>query len=167
MRIPKPPKRSPKPRKPIARTTRPRKQRKSSLASLKRKLWRLFGAYVKARDGNICFSCGRPGLSGSGWHAGHMFPAGSASLIRWEPKNVHSQCFRCNIDLGGNGAEYALRFMERYGVEEFKRLSGLSQRLKAWKPYEIEDLIAALERSPAEYESLYAEHYGLSCIEGS
>ena len=161
MRIPKPQKAT-KPRKPIARGQRPRRQRKSTLAALKRKLWSLFSAYVKERDGNFCYSCGRLGLEGANWHAGHLFPAGSSSLIRWEPKNVHSQCYHCNVNLGGNGAAYAEVFIRHYGMAEFQRLSDLSRRMKAWKPYEIQALIAALEVGGAEYEMAYAEHYGLS-----
>jgi len=146
--------------KPLRRA-RISKHRRSSLAALKRKLWKLFAAYVKERDGNTCFSCGRGGLAGSNWHAGHLFPAGSSSLIRWEPKNVHSQCYHDNINLGGAGAAYAVRFIERYGIDEFNRLSALSREMKAWKPYEIEALIAAIKRSGADYEMAYAELYGL------
>lgn len=155
LRFPKPARRAAKPRKRI------RSQRRSSIAALKRKLWREFAAYVKARDGNVCFSCGQRDLSSHGWHAGHMFPAGTHALIRYEPKNVHSQCYRCNINLGGNGAAYAERFIARYGMAEFARLSSLSQRMKAWRAPEVVELIEALRRGGAEYESLYAERYGL------
>lgn len=151
----------PKLDKRIARAARPRRQRKSTLAALKRKLWKLVSRYVKDRDGNTCFSCGKGGLSGNGWHAGHLFPAGSSALIRWEPKNLAPQCFHCNINLGGNGAAYAQRFIERYGIDEFQRLSKLSREMKAWKPYEIEALIAAIQRSGADYEMAYAEVYAL------
>lgn len=147
--------------KPIARGKAPRRQRKTSLAALKRKLWTLFSAYVKERDGNVCISCPATGLEGSGWHAGHMFPAGAHAVIKFEPKNVHSQCFRCNINLGGNGAAYAERFIERYGIAEFQRLSALSRHMKQWRAPEIEELIAALERGGADYEAFYAERYGL------
>lgn len=147
---------------PIQRKSRPPKVRKTTLAALKRKLWKLFALYVKERDGNVCFSCGRESLVGSGWHAGHLFPAGSHNVIRLEPKNVHSQCYFCNINLGGNGAAYTARFLDRYGIDEFRRLDALSRRLKQWRSPEIEELIAALKRGGADYEILYAEKYGLS-----
>lgn len=159
--IPKPAKRGPKPRRPIKRGKRPRRQRKSTLAELKRELWRLVSGYVKERDGNTCFSCGRGALTGRNWQAGHLFPAGMASLIRYEPKNVHSQCYHCNINLGGNGAAYADRFVGVYGFDEFARLARLARQTKAWRSPEIRELIAAIERSGAHYESLYAERYGL------
>lgn len=152
MRFPKPARKS-KPRK------RLRRQRKTSLAALKRKLWAEFSAYVKARDGNVCISCGRGGLEGSNWHAGHLFSAGAHSLIRYHPKNVHSQCFRCNVNLGGNGAAYANEFWKRYGMDEFTRLFNLGRHIKKWTAPEVRDLIDALTRGGADYECLYAERY--------
>jgi hypothetical protein len=151
----------PRSSKPIARNSRPRRQRKSSLACLKRKLWSLFSSYVKERDGNVCFSCGASGLESHGWHAGHLFPAGAHGIIRYEPKNVHSQCYRCNINLGGNGAAYSDRFIEVYGIEEFRRLSALSRTIKQWRAPEVEELIAALKRGGADYEMLYAERHAV------
>lgn len=144
------------------RKTRPRRVRKTPLATLKRKLWALFSAYVKERDGNTCFSCGASGLEGHGWHAGHLFPAGAHGIIRYEPKNVHSQCYRCNINLGGNGAAYTARFIDRYSFEEFKRLSALSRELRQWRAPEVQELIDALKRGGADYEMLYAEKYGVN-----
>ena len=88
-----------------------------------------------------------------------MFPAGSSSLIRYDPLNVHVQCFHCNINLGGNGAAYAQRFLQVYGADQFTRLHERSQIMKQWKAYEIEELIEAMQRSGAAYEMLYAERY--------
>jgi hypothetical protein len=34
--------------------------------------------------------------------------------------------------------------------------------MKKWLAYELEELIAAIERGGADYECLYAEKYGLS-----
>lgn len=158
--LPKPV-RAPRVPKRIARKSRPRRERRTTLAALKRKLWVLFSRYVKDRDGNTCVSCGRGGLEGPGWHAGHLFPAGSHNIIRWEPKNVHSQCFHCNCNLGGNGAAYALWFIDKYGSEEFVRLSKRAQIIRPWRAHEVQDLIAALEKGGADYEMLYAERYGL------
>jgi hypothetical protein len=147
--------------KPIRRKKPPNKLSQKNLPKLKRKLWALLTAYVKDRDGNTCVSCGKGGLSGKGWHGGHLFPAGKHNIIRYDPKNVHSQCFNCNIDLGGNGAAYAVWHMDKYGMDEFKRLSTLSRHMKSWRSYEIQELIEALQKGGHYYESLYAEKYGL------
>ena len=161
MRFPKPERRSAKAPKRIARKVRVRKQRKSTLAGLKRKFWSLFSAYVKERDGNWCRSCGAKDLEGRNWQAGHLFPAQGPKLIVWDPKNVHSQCYVCNCHLGGNGAAYATWFIDHYGTSEFLRLSDRSRLQKQWKAHEVQELIAALEKGPHYYESLYAEKYGL------
>jgi hypothetical protein len=91
-----------------------------------------------------------------------MFTAGAHSLIRYHPLNVHSQCYRCNINLGGNGAAYAERFMDRYGLGQFRALCSLKGRsTKQWRAPEVEDLIAALKRGGGDYERLYLERYSL------
>lgn len=143
----------------IPRRSRPRKRRKTSLAALKRKLWALFAAYVKERDGNTCFSCGAGAIEGANWHAGHLFNAGGHSNVRYHPKNVHSQCGRCNCWLGGNGAAYALRFLDKYGPECMAQLDRLSRPTKAWKAHEVEDMIVALKTGGADYELLHAQRY--------
>lgn len=148
--------------KPIARTKPVPKLSQKMVPALKRKLWKLVSAYIRRRETNDCFSCKKGGLEGSGWHAGHLFPAGSHNIIRFEPKNIHSQCFRCNINLRGNGAAYASAFIERYGIDEFNRLSALSRIQKKWLAYELQDLIDAIQKSDADYECLYAEKYGLN-----
>lgn len=164
----KPEKREKRTRKPIARNYRPQrgkrpaKESKKHVPALKRRLWNLFRQYIRDRDGNVCVSCGKGGLEGKGWHAGHLFPAGQHNVIRFEPKNVSSQCYHCNMNLGGNGAAFAQTFIDRYGVEEFMRLSERSKVMKQWRAPELEELIAALEKSGADYEMLYAEKYGLT-----
>jgi hypothetical protein len=146
------------------RTTRIKAKSARPLPKVRTSTWDLFAAYVKQRDGNVCFSCGKAGLEGRGWHAGHMFPSGNNSVIRYEPKNVHSQCGRCNCFLGGNGAAYVSRFLDVYGVEEFRRLSGLRGTEKKWTRPELEEMSAALKRGGADFECWYAERYGLASV---
>jgi hypothetical protein len=144
-----------------ARAKRPRKQRKTPLATLKRLLWEHFRSYVKARDGNVCFICGAPGLEGQNWHAGHLFNAGNNSVIKYHPLNVHSNCGRCNVWLRGNIAVYAVRFLDVYGLAQLQALDSKRGVAKAWKRSDIEPMIAALKRGGADYETFYAETYGL------
>lgn len=160
----KPSKRSPKPAKRIASGKAPNPMSKKNLPKLKRKLWKLFSDYIKDRDGNTCFSCGRGGIEGSGWHAGHMFPSGDHAIVRYHPKNVHSQCFHCNINLGGNGAAYTERFLDVYGIEEFRRMCAIKSRERQWQPVEIMELIEALKRGGADFECFYEERYGVGAV---
>jgi hypothetical protein len=144
--------------KPIARGKRPRRQRATPLATLKRQLWALFSAYVKDRDGDGCVTCIASGLEGSNWHAGHWI-SGSRQATKYDPKNVHSQCGRCNIWLRGNGAEYSGFILQAYGAEEHDRMLRKSRELKNWTRPELEYLIAAAKRGGADYETAYYERY--------
>lgn len=155
--LPKPPKRGPKPKRRLS------KVRKTSLGAAKRKLWTSFAAYIKRRDGNVCFTCGQRDLAGSNWQAGHMIP-GRRGLVLFDPELVRSQCFRCNINLKGNAGEFALRFMEEheYGEDVYKAHVLRAREEKKWTVIEIQELTAALEQGGREYELLYAGRYGLT-----
>lgn len=159
MTLAKPPKRARKARRPLRRKVRARKQRKTTVGALKRKLWKLFSAYVKARDGNVCFTCDAKDLAGINWHAGHCIRQGGHASVEYDPKNVHSQCGRCNIWQRGNVAEYVMRIVDRYGFSEWTRLILRSRMTMSWKEWELRDLIAALERGPADFECLYYSRY--------
>lgn len=132
--------------------------RRPTVRLLKKKLWARFAAYVKERDGGVCFTCGsRP--QGAACQAGHFVSRAKQATL-FDPKNCHVQCVKCNVFLKGNVAEYARRFLERYGREEFDALMARSDRFRQWKVYELQELLDALEE-PARFESLYAEKYVL------
>ena len=159
VRAPKPLRRAGAPRrsKRVRRATKPRAPR---LGTLRDKLWRLFAAYVKERDGSVCFTCDKEGMEGVNWHAGHLVTRRKGSVC-YDPLNVHSQCSYCNRHLKGNAAEYAYRFIQRYGREKFDLLMLRSRRTREWKSAEILELIEALQRGGADFECLYEEKYGL------
>jgi hypothetical protein len=69
--------------------------------------------------------------------------------------------------LRGNTASYASWFLDKYGIEQFQRLSTMSKMLKRWRTHEIIDLIEALKRGPADYELLYEEKHGWAATDGS
>lgn len=108
----------------------PKKRRKSSpLKRAKRKLWEIFSQYIRQRDKGVCFTCGLK----KHWkemQAGHFFTAANCGAeLYFHEKNVHCQCYRCNINLGGNWATYQEKFVKLYGkelLEEFFRLKNQS-----------------------------------------
>lgn len=162
----KPTKRAPKPRKRIARTSRPvrgkrpARQRKTTVAALKRQLWTLFAAYVKERDGRTCISCGTEGLDGGNRHAGHLVSRRVSSTL-FAPDNVHVQCGPCNIWKRGNAAAYTLAYLDKYGEDKFRSLMARSRDLQHWTAPQLRELIDAIKKSGADYELLYAEKYGV------
>lgn len=106
------------------------KHGRSSVSKLKKKLWTVFAAYIKKRDNNICFTCGRK-CEGSGAHAGHFIPKSTGGLaLYFHEENVHCQCFNCNINLGGNQYIYG----EKLGPDMVAALRSIRQRI--FKPTE-------------------------------
>ena len=120
--------------------------KRRKLSWYKKKLWEVFSAYIRARDKGVCFTCGKSGLKGSGYHAGHCIPKGSGGLLLYfHEQNVHGQCFRCNINLGGNGAVYAQRIREVYGDEVMDEIYRLRGKVVKWTREDYIDLIAEYE----------------------
>ena len=88
----------------------------------KKVLWKYFAKYVKQRDKNKCFTCGKI-AEGKGMHAGHYIPKSICGLaLYFSERNVHAQCYRCNINLGGYGAKYHQQMVKRYGQETVDEL---------------------------------------------
>ena len=138
--LPKPQKRGPKPKRYL------RKQRKTSLSAAKRKLWPLFAAYIKNRDGPTCFSCGATGLKGRSWHAGHLVSRRIGATLYAE-NNVFSQCGHCNVFLRGNWHAFAQQYVERFGEAALMTLLDQARQIKRWTVPELEALIDHYERA--------------------
>ena len=80
-----------------------------------------FNKYVRLRDsGKGCISCGsacgESSVGGSG-DAGHFRSRGSAPHLRFDERNCHLQCKRCNRYLSGNVADYRVGLVRRIGLE--------------------------------------------------
>lgn len=77
-----------------------------------------FNAYIRSRDAvQGCISCGAPPPNLDGLHAGrdagHYRSVGSASHLRFDERNCHSQCVRCNQHLSGNAVQYRIGLAAR------------------------------------------------------
>jgi len=106
--------------KPLKRT-KLGKTSKQKISVLKRKLWEMFSKYIRQRDKGICFTCDRK-CEGSGYHAGHFVPKSVGGMtLYFHEKNVHGQCYNCNINLSGNQYIYA----KRLGLEIAEELYAL------------------------------------------
>lgn len=96
--------------------------KKGSIGWFKKKLWTIFSKYIRQRDGYTCITCNKKG-KGSQIHAGHFIPRASGGLsLYFHEDNVHAQCYRCNINLGGNGGVYYQKLLERKGQEVIDNL---------------------------------------------
>lgn len=128
------------------------KLRKPTLTALKKKLWALIAPMIRERYGPRCFTCG-----GNGTQTGHMFPKGRAHAVSaFMPDNLRPQCYNCNINLGGNGAEFSRRYILGYGQEQYDRVALASRTSHKWNANEVMDLISAatfgLDLYTVEYE---------------
>lgn len=80
-----------------------------------------FNKYIRLRDsGKGCISCGSAcgeGTIGGSGDAGHFRSRGSAPHLRFDERNCHIQCKRCNRYLSGNVADYRVGLIERIGID--------------------------------------------------
>lgn len=72
-------------------------------------------AMVRARDaGRPCISCQTP------WEptfqAGHYRSRGAAKNLALDPRNIAGQCVQCNLHRHGNGIDFRLGLIGRYGA---------------------------------------------------
>lgn len=132
---------------------------KKSLSGLKKALWALLAPAIRQAYGPLCFTCG-----GNGNQTGHMFAKGRAHAISaWHPDNLRPQCFYCNINMGGNGAEFARRFIETYGVERFTLMALASRTTHKWTAPEMEVLIDQIKQGLEVYVEHYRGAYDWQC----
>lgn len=131
-----------------ARLKHKRKERAQARESLKtRNDWVkeaqvAFNAYIRERDyGKPCISCGISPpeittLTRQSFDAGHYRSRGAAPHLRFDLRNCHSQCKKCNRDLSGNVVEMRKGVALRIGVDRLKAL----EEDNAIRKYRIEDL---------------------------
>lgn len=113
-----------------------------SVSKSKKKAWKEFADYIKKRDTNYlgtqCFSCKRYG-TGRGIQAGHFQP-GRYKVFLFDERQVHAQCYRCNINLKGNWPEYYKAMVKEYGKEEVEEMINRKHDVQQWKVYELEEI---------------------------
>lgn len=73
---------------------------------LGKRLDRLASLYVRHLE-KRCFTCGKR-LAFKQRQAGHYVPR-EVLAVRWHPDNIHTQCARCNVEMGGNLGVYSGR----------------------------------------------------------
>lgn len=105
---------------PLRRKTKLKSQKASkkklSLTKLKKKLWEECRRIIRARDGNVCYTCGKTELVGSDWHTGHFITSSVCSAeMRYDLGNLASQCSFCNIHRSGNWPAYEAHLIRDYG----------------------------------------------------
>ena len=77
-----------------------------------------------AREGSVdCYTCGAKDLRGSNRQLGHMWSKASlGAFLKYDMRVLQFQCYRCNINLGGNGADFYARKLKEIGPKAMKQL---------------------------------------------
>lgn len=89
-----------------------------SAKSLHNKIWPLCKTIIRKKYGNKCYTCTQVNLKGVNWQTGHFIPASvCGAYLKYDLRNLRPQCMRCNIDSGGNGAEFYKRLVETEGQQ--------------------------------------------------
>lgn len=108
--------------------------------SLKKSIaWKNFSKYIRLKYGPRCYTCGNiPKVL----QAGHFVQGFGHQNTFFSERNVRPQCFRCNINLSGNGAEFARRLQEEFGLGIVKELTDEGRKYKQYAPKELKELAA-------------------------
>jgi hypothetical protein len=107
-----------------------KKKKKVSLTSAKKKAWAAMSRWIRLKDSKAgfcsCVTCGWTGEIAS-MQCGHFVPKAKGNSVYFEENNLAPQCYRCNINLGGNIVEYYSYIVHKFGQEEVERLRLLAR----------------------------------------
>ena len=92
------------------------------------RLRQVYARYDGAKKGgkewyNRCVTCGKL-LNVKKLQGGHFIPRGCYPL-RWDERNVNSQCSRCNGFLNGAYISYSRWFIDKYGEDMFRHYTNI------------------------------------------
>ncbi len=136
------------------KVTREKKERLKTRSDWIKETQIVFNKYIRMRDSNFeCISCGSPLASeqvGGGYDAGHYLSRGSKPSLRFDERNCHGQCKRCNRYLSGNVANYRERLINRIGISQVEALEADNTP----RHYTIDDLKALKAHYQAKVKEL-------------
>ncbi len=103
---------------------------KQKRSTIKKRLWKIISEYIRRKysDDNgycKCVTC-ETVKHYKQMQAGHFVPQAKGDGTRYIEENIHPQCYRCNINLGGFGAQYSQYMRDMYGQEKIDELLALS-----------------------------------------
>ena len=102
--------------------TKLKNKSKDKISTIQNRLWELCKQitrkkYVKDGKWN-CFTCGRIIDEPAKAQTGHFIPkAACGAYLKYDLRNLRIQDYWCNINLGGNGAEFYKAMVRENGQE--------------------------------------------------
>lgn len=114
-----------------------RKQSKQSISKIQRQLWEECKRIIRARYPHTCYTCGATNLEGCNLQTGHMWAKASlGAYLKYDLRVLRPQCMRCNIHLGGCGADFYKKMLQEIGQEAMTQLENDRQvTVKAYDFY--------------------------------
>lgn len=117
--------------------TKRRKESIKTKAEWTRETQREFNKFIRARDGNVCISCG---ITTGQFHAGHFLTTASRPELRFNEIGCHAQCAQCNNFKSGNITQYRINLIEKIGLPLVEWLEGPHESPKNWTIEELKVL---------------------------
>lgn len=104
-----------------------KKKKPVSISKLKSKLWeeckRIVRARYKQNDYWFCFTCQRLIDEPAKAQTGHFLPSSTCgAFLRYDLRNLRIQCYNCNINQGGAGADYYRNLVTENGQDYVDQL---------------------------------------------
>lgn len=65
---------------------------------------------------------------------------GRMASVLFEPKQVHLQCYQCNVCNHGNWPAYYERMVDEFGIEEVEAMLRKRHETHKWTRVELEDI---------------------------
>ena len=115
-----------------------KKKSKSPQKKLEDKIWELCRQITDTRYPNTCYTCDAKNLEGVNKQLGHMWAKASVgAYLKYDLRLLRWQCFRCNINHGGMGADFYTRMLKEIGTKAMKQLEADRQvTVKALEHYQ-------------------------------
>ena len=115
--------------------------RKKTAKTLRRELDTVFSRYIRRRDANEsgkghCVTCGLF----TELECGHFVPR-QYTATRWDHRNSHGQCSRCNRWLHGDQATYYEAMIQKYGQDVVSELMRLKKTTRKYTLAELQEMI--------------------------
>ncbi len=100
-----------------------KKKSTQSISVIQRKIWDECKRIIRARYPHVCYTCGKTGLVGSNLHTGHLFSKASlGAFLKYDLRVLRPQCYNCNINRGGAGADFYARMLKENGKRYMDKL---------------------------------------------
>ena len=96
-----------------------KRKKKGESTLLQDKIWKLCRKYIHSKYPPICYTCYKEcGKNGKNKHTGHYIPKRALNpYLKYDPRVLRPQCYHCNMNLGGMGADYHIHLVKEMGQD--------------------------------------------------